>query len=98
MEISRFGLEDLKFFCVRKMKSWMSWKNQFDDLIDKLKRYEIRMTKAEHILKFADALPTEWNEFLLKLKKDSRFSKLYPKEFINELKTHKYENDKTRKM
>ncbi|MFS7926482.1 hypothetical protein Hanom_Chr04g00297561 [Helianthus anomalus] len=52
------------------------------------------MSNDEHISKFADALPAEWNEFLIKLKKDSRFLKLYIKEFISKFKTHKFENDK----
>ncbi|MFS8006559.1 hypothetical protein Hanom_Chr14g01250651 [Helianthus anomalus] len=71
--------------------------NRYDHLIDNLKRYEIRMSNAEMISRFADALPSEWDEFLNKLKNDSRFSNFYPKEFIRELKMHNYENDKEKK-
>ncbi|MFS7986812.1 hypothetical protein Hanom_Chr11g01014611 [Helianthus anomalus] len=55
------------------------------------------MSNDKQISKFADALPTEWNEFLINPKQDSRFSKFYLKEFIRELKIHKYENDKKKK-
>ncbi|MFS7993840.1 hypothetical protein Hanom_Chr12g01098811 [Helianthus anomalus] len=71
--------------------------NRFDDLLDNLKRFEIKMLDAEKISKFADALPAEWSEFLNKLEMDSRFSKFYPKEFIKELKAHNYENNRKKK-
>ncbi|MFS8010481.1 hypothetical protein Hanom_Chr14g01297631 [Helianthus anomalus] len=55
------------------------------------------MSKDEQISKFADALPAEWNKFLNNLKKDSRFSNFGLQEFISELKSHNYDNNKKKK-
>ncbi|MFS7938565.1 hypothetical protein Hanom_Chr05g00441231 [Helianthus anomalus] len=84
-------------FSCKKNEKLDELENRFQSLLDHLKRYEIGMSNAEKISKFADALPVEWNDFLMNLKKDSRFSNFYPKEFIRELKTHKFENDKKKK-
>ncbi|MFS7992394.1 hypothetical protein Hanom_Chr12g01081711 [Helianthus anomalus] len=56
------------------------------------------MSDAEKISKFADALPAEWDECLKNLKRDSGFSKLSLNGFISKLETHKYENDKKKKV
>ncbi|MFS7913072.1 hypothetical protein Hanom_Chr02g00137391 [Helianthus anomalus] len=63
-----------EYFLCKKHETLNELKNRYDKLLDSLKRYEIRMSNAEKISKFADALPSEWDEFLVKLKKDSRFS------------------------
>ncbi|MFS8020292.1 hypothetical protein Hanom_Chr15g01413851 [Helianthus anomalus] len=91
------GLKDLNVFLCKKTEKLDELENRFESLLDHIKRYEIGMSNAEKISKFADVLPAEWDEFLINLKKDSRFSNFYPKEFIRELKTHKYENDKKKK-
>ncbi|MFS7889145.1 hypothetical protein Hanom_Chr00s000003g01603471 [Helianthus anomalus] len=87
----------IEYFLCKKHETLDELENRFDDLLDKLKRFEIKMSDAEKISKFADALPAEWNEFLNKLKMDSRFSNFYPKEFIRELKAHNYENNRKKK-
>ncbi|MFS7921699.1 hypothetical protein Hanom_Chr03g00239991 [Helianthus anomalus] len=88
----------LEHFLCKNDENLDELENRFEILFDHLKRYEIRMTDAEKISKFADALHAVWNEFLINLKKDSSFSNFYPKEFIRKLKTHKYENDKKKKF
>ncbi|MFS8007126.1 hypothetical protein Hanom_Chr14g01257341 [Helianthus anomalus] len=55
------------------------------------------MTEAEKISKFADALATEWDEFLKNIRKDFSFSMLSLYGFISKLKSHKYENEKKKK-
>ncbi|MFS7987103.1 hypothetical protein Hanom_Chr11g01018441 [Helianthus anomalus] len=53
-------------------------------LIKYLQNNEIRMTEAEKISKFADALPTEWDEFLKNLRKNLAFqSYLYIGSSVN---------------
>ncbi|MFS8022455.1 hypothetical protein Hanom_Chr16g01439621 [Helianthus anomalus] len=86
-----------EFFLCKKDESLEKLEERFDDIIDKLKIFEVKKSDAEKISMFADALPAEWNEFLNKLKKDSRFLKLHPKDFIRELKNHSYENYKKKK-
>ncbi|MFS8021568.1 hypothetical protein Hanom_Chr16g01428931 [Helianthus anomalus] len=71
--------------------------NRYEVLIEHLKDHKIYLTDAEKIAKFADALPAEWIEILKILKKDSSFSKLHLKGFINTLKTHQYENVQKKK-
>ncbi|KAJ0866272.1 hypothetical protein HanRHA438_Chr12g0549881 [Helianthus annuus] len=90
---------DKRFECFlcKKDETVNELEKRYESLLDNLKRYEIRMSNAEKISKFADALPSEWDEFLIELKNDSRFSNFYPNEFINKLKTHKYENEKKKK-
>ncbi|MFS7998588.1 hypothetical protein Hanom_Chr12g01155661 [Helianthus anomalus] len=91
--------------CVKRLECFLSKKdekleeleNRFGILVDHLKRFEITMKNTEKISKFADALPAEWDEFLINLKKDSRSSKFYPGEFFRELKTHVYEIEKKKK-
>ncbi|MFS7934658.1 hypothetical protein Hanom_Chr05g00394221 [Helianthus anomalus] len=92
-----FGLKDLNVFLCRKHETVNELEERYGKLLDSLKRYEIRLSNAEKISKFADALPSEWDEFLIKLKQDSRFSKFYLKEFTKELKIHDYEINKKKK-
>ncbi|MFS7912673.1 hypothetical protein Hanom_Chr02g00132691 [Helianthus anomalus] len=49
------------------------------------------MTDAEEISKIANALPLEWNEALIELKKDNSFSRFTLNEFVNKLEEHKTE-------
>ncbi|MFS7997276.1 hypothetical protein Hanom_Chr12g01139791 [Helianthus anomalus] len=86
----------VNFLC-KKDESLEKLENKFDVLIDKLKGFEIKISDAEKILMFTDALPAEWKEFLNKLKMDSSFLKCHPKDFIRELKTHSFENYKKKK-
>ncbi|MFS7938544.1 hypothetical protein Hanom_Chr05g00440961 [Helianthus anomalus] len=85
-------------FLSKKDEKLEELENRFGILLDHLKRFEITMTNTEKISKFADALPAEWDAFFINLKRDSRFSKFYPGEFIRELKTHEYENEKKKKV
>ncbi|XP_035845294.1 kinesin-like protein KIF20B [Helianthus annuus] len=86
-----------EYFLCKKYETLNEFEKRYDELLDNLKRYGIRMSNAEKISKFADALPSEWDKFLIELNKDSRFSNFYPSEFIKELKTHNYENNKKKK-
>ncbi|MFS7917393.1 hypothetical protein Hanom_Chr03g00188491 [Helianthus anomalus] len=88
------GLKDLIFFLCKKDETVNELEKRYECLLDNLKKYEIRMSKVEHISKFADALPAEWNEFLIQLTKDSKFSNFYPDDFTSKLKIHNYENNK----
>ncbi|MFS7935229.1 hypothetical protein Hanom_Chr05g00401021 [Helianthus anomalus] len=84
-------------FLCKKDESLEKLEVRFDDLIDKLKGFEVKISDAEKILLFADALPVEWKEFLNKLKMDSKLLKFSPKDFIRETKNHNYENCKKKK-
>ncbi|MFS8034465.1 hypothetical protein Hanom_Chr17g01581431 [Helianthus anomalus] len=54
-----------------------------------LRCYAVRMSNAEEMSKFADALPSEWNETLIELKKDYSFSRFTLNDFVNKLQEFK---------
>ncbi|MFS7930046.1 hypothetical protein Hanom_Chr04g00339561 [Helianthus anomalus] len=90
---------------IKRLESFLCNKDETVDelakryriLIDYLKRYQIRMSDAEEVLKFVDALPAEWDDFLKKLKEKGSFSKLFLNGFISKLTTHEYEIEKKKK-
>ncbi|MFS7987877.1 hypothetical protein Hanom_Chr11g01028001 [Helianthus anomalus] len=73
------------FVCLKK-EQLDHLANRYQVLLDQLKDHEIRISDAEKVSKFTDALPAEWDEFLKNLKKDYSFSKFYLKGFISNLK------------
>ncbi|XP_035840237.1 uncharacterized protein LOC110942772 [Helianthus annuus] len=87
----------LKDFLCKKNETLDELESRFNYLLDKLKTFDIRLSDAEKISKFADALPAEWNDILKNIKTDSGFSKFHSYEFIKKLKTHSYENYKKKK-
>ncbi|MFS7928249.1 hypothetical protein Hanom_Chr04g00318581 [Helianthus anomalus] len=62
-------VERFEYFLCRKYEKFNDVKKTYDELIKSLRRYEIKISDAEKISKFANALPLEWDEFLSKLKK-----------------------------
>ncbi|MFS7945907.1 hypothetical protein Hanom_Chr06g00529661 [Helianthus anomalus] len=70
---------------------------RFECLINTLKGREIRMSSAEQVSIFADALSAEWNEIVINLKKDSRFSNFGLKEIISKLNSYKFEREERKK-
>ncbi|MFS7987282.1 hypothetical protein Hanom_Chr11g01020631 [Helianthus anomalus] len=52
-----------EFFLCKKDESLEKLEVRFDDLIDKLKGFEVKLSDVEKILLFADALPVEWKDF-----------------------------------
>ncbi|MFS7985194.1 hypothetical protein Hanom_Chr11g00995671 [Helianthus anomalus] len=60
-------------FLCKKNESLNQLKNRYDELLDNLKEFKIRKLNPEQISKFAEALPLEWDDFLIELKKDSSF-------------------------
>ncbi|MFS7888755.1 hypothetical protein Hanom_Chr00s000002g01598801 [Helianthus anomalus] len=46
------------------------------------------MSNSVEISKFTDALTSEWNEALIELKKDYRFSRFTLNDFVNKLQEH----------
>ncbi|KAJ0548305.1 hypothetical protein HanIR_Chr08g0382231 [Helianthus annuus] len=71
---------------------------RFDYLMYKLKSFGIKLTDTEKVSKLADALPTEWDEVLEKLKQKPKFLKLHPSNFISKLQKRHYENSDKKKL
>ncbi|KAJ0533433.1 hypothetical protein HanIR_Chr09g0408371 [Helianthus annuus] len=84
-------------FLCKKNESLYQLNGRYAILLDTLKEFKIRMSIAEEISKFVEALPLEWDEFLIELKKDSRFSKFYLSEFVDELQKHETEIKRKKK-
>ncbi|MFS7966523.1 hypothetical protein Hanom_Chr09g00774721 [Helianthus anomalus] len=60
-ENKNIWVKRLEYFLCKERETLDELENRFDDLIEHLKRYEIRLSNDEKISKFADALPAEWN-------------------------------------
>ncbi|MFS7986777.1 hypothetical protein Hanom_Chr11g01014251 [Helianthus anomalus] len=84
-------------FLCKKNESLNQLKKRYDELLDNLKEFQIRKSNVEQISKFPEALALEWDEFLIELKKDSRISSFYLREFVNELQKHDCEINKKKK-
>ncbi|MFS8023816.1 hypothetical protein Hanom_Chr16g01455961 [Helianthus anomalus] len=84
-------------FLCKKNESLNQLKKRYDILLNNLKEFKIRKLNAGQISKFVEALPLEWDEFLIELKKNSRFSSFYLHEFVYELQIRDCEINKKRK-